>query len=526
MLDSYNARIAGNPYLVGTFACIGGALFGFDISSMSAILNNNAYAEQYGSPGPDAQGAIVASMPAGSLCGALIVSFLADRIGRKKSIILAGLIWIVGSILQCASVNRGMLVVGRVIAGVAVGIASAVVPVYQSELTPPAIRGRMVSFQQWAITWGILIQYFIGFGCSYLEGPKSFRIPWGLQMLPAVILSSGMLLFPESPRWLYDHHREEEALQLLADLHGKGNRSDPLVVLEYEEIKAQVEFERAEGAKSYMDLVKPGMIRRVHLGTSLQMWSQLSGMNIMMYYIVYVFEGAGITGRRANLVSSSINYVLNVVMTIPAIIFIDKWGRRPMLLVGMALMGTWLYLVGGLQARFGNWGLSESGDRIWLVEGNQAATNAIIACSYLFVCSFAITMGPVSWTYPAEIFPMRVRAKAVSFSTATNWTFNTALAFAVPPGLASIAWKTYFIFGTFNFAGWLHVFFMFPETAGRTLEEVEEIFAQGHKFAAWKIKREVGRRMAEQARESGKIDHKQHTYDHDGKVTPPQQTAV
>lgn len=146
-------------------------------------------------------------MPAGSLCGALIVSFLADRIGRKKSIILAGLIWIVGSILQCASVNRGMLVVGRVIAGVAVGIASAVVPVYQSELTPPAIRGRMVSFQQWAITWGILIQYFIGFGCSYLEGPKSFRIPWGLQMLPAVILSSGMLLFPESPRWLYDHHR-------------------------------------------------------------------------------------------------------------------------------------------------------------------------------------------------------------------------------------------------------------------------------------------------------------------------------
>lgn len=185
--------------------------------------------------------------------------------------------------------------------------------------------------------------------------------------------------------------------------------------------------------------------------------------NIMhRYYIVYVFEGAGITGRRANLVSSSINYVLNVVMTIPAIIFIDKWGRRPMLLVGMALMGTWLYLVGGLQARFGNWGLSESGDRIWLVEGNQAATNAIIACSYLFVCSFAITMGPVSWTYPAEIFPMRVRAKAVSFSTATNWTFNTALAFAVPPGLASIAWKTYFIFGTFNFAGWLQCVDSFP----------------------------------------------------------------
>jgi sugar porter (SP) family MFS transporter len=479
---------------VAPFACIGGALFGFDISSMSAILNNNAYADTFGNPGPDAQGAIVASMPAGSLIGALLVSWLADKIGRKKSIMLSGAIWVIGSTLQCAAVNRGMLVVGRIISGLSVGIASATVPVYQAELTTPSIRGRMISMQQWAITWGILIQYFIGFGCSYLEGPKSFRIPWGLQMLPGFILALGMILFPESPRWLYDHHRESEALQVLADLHGKGDKNNSLVQLEYEEIRQQVEFERSEGAKSYLDLLKPGILRRVHLGTSLQMWSQLSGMNIMMYYIVYVFEGAGVTGRRANLVSSSIQYVLNVAMTIPAIIFIDKWGRRPMLLIGTFLMGTFLYLVGGLQAGFGHWGLSEGGDRIWLVKDNDSATKGIIACSYLFVCSFAITMGPVSWTYPAEIFPMRVRGKAVSFSTAANWTFNTALAFAVPPGLASIAWKTYFIFGTFNFAGFLHILFMFPETAGRTLEEVEDIFSQGHVFSAWKIKRNVGKK--------------------------------
>ncbi|KAF8902979.1 general substrate transporter [Mucidula mucida] len=448
-------------------------------------------------PGSDAQGAIVAAMPAGSLVGALMVTQLADRIGRKKTIILSGLIWVIGSILQCASVNRGMLVVGRIISGISVGIASAVVPIYQSEITEPRIRGRLVSLQQWSITWGILIQYFVQFGCSYIDGVASFRIPWGLQMIPAIFLSAGMLIFPESPRWLFDHGREEEALEILADLHGGGDPNIELVLLEFEEIKEQVLFERTEGAKSYLDLLKPGMPRRVGLGMALQMWSQLSGMNVMMYYIVYVFQGAGITGRRGNLISASVQYVLNVVLTIPAIIYIDKWGRRPMLLAGTLLMGFFLFLVGGLQGGFGDWG-EVDGARVWVITGHDSITKGVIVCSYFFVCSFAITMGPVSWTYPAELFPLKVRAKAVSISTATNWVFNFALAWAVPPGLSNIAWKTYLIFGTFNFAAFIHIFFMYPETVGRSLEEVEDIFKQGHVFTAWKIGKHVGKKTLEE----------------------------
>jgi len=490
---SYNAKIASNPYVVGSFACIGGGLFGLDISSMSGVLNNEFYLKQFNFPNPTAQGGIVAAMPAGSLIGALAVTQLADRIGRKKTIILAGLIWIMGSILQCASINRGMLVVGRIISGISVGLASAVIPIYQSEITAPAIRGRIISLQQWSITWGILLQYFIQFGCSYINGVASFRVPWGLQMIPAIILSLGMTVFPESPRYLLDHGYEGEALRVLADLHGGGDKSNEDVVLEYEEIKQQVYFERTEGAKSYMDLMKPGNPRRVMLGMCLQMWSQLCGMNIMMYYIVYVFEGAGLTGRRTNLIADSIQYVLNVVFTVPAIIYIDKWGRRPMLLVGTLLMGFWMFLVGGIQGRFGEWS-DASGSNVWVITGNQAATRAVIVCSYLFVCSFAITMGPVSWTYPAELYSLKVRGKAVSLATASNWAFNTALAFAVPPGLNTIAWKTYFIFGTFNFAAFLHVYFMYPETVGRTLEEVEEIFNQGHMFTAWKIGKDVGKK--------------------------------
>ncbi|TEB26103.1 glucose transporter [Coprinellus micaceus] len=510
----YNARIASNPYVVGSFACIGGGLFGLDISSMSGVLNNNHYKEQFGFPGPGAQGAIVASMPAGSLLGALTVTQLADRLGRRKTVILAGIFWVIGSILQSASVNRGMLVVGRIISGISVGLSSAVVPIYQSEITAPAIRGRMVSLQQWAITWGILIQYFIQFGCSYIDGVASFRIPWGLQMIPAIVLSLGMLFFPESPRWLFDHGKEDEALQVLADLHGQGDPKHPLVQLEYEEIKQQVYFERTEGAKSYLDLLKPGNPRRVMLGCTLQSWSQLTGMNVMMYYIVYVFEGAGLTGRRSNLIADSVQYVLNVALTIPAIIYIDRWGRRPMLLAGTLAMGFWLYLVGGLQGRFGHWGTLD-GKTVWLVENNDSATKAIIVCSYFFVCSFAITMGPVSWTYPAELYSLKIRGKAVALATASNWAFNTALAFAVPPLLDAIGWKTYFIFGTFNFACFIHVFFMFPETVGRSLEEVEEIFKSGHVFTAWKIGRDVGRKDV-----AGVVQEREHSDEEKGTATP------
>ncbi|KZP22116.1 general substrate transporter [Athelia psychrophila] len=497
MAKGYNAYIASNPYIVGSFACIGGGLFGLDISSMSGVLANPHYLKTFNTPGPNAQGAIVAAMPAGSLVGALAVMALGDRYGRKKVVILSGMIWVIGCILQAASVNRGMLVAGRIIAGISVGLSSAVVPLYQSEITAPAIRGRIVSLQQWSITWGILIQYFIQFGCSYINSVASFRIPWALQMIPAIILSLGMTFFPESPRWLIDHGREEEALEILADLHGQGDQTNELVVLEYEEIKGQVYFEREQGAKSYADLLAPGIVRRVVLGCSVQMWAQLSGMNVMMYYIVYVFQGAGLTGTRGNLIADSVQYVLNVAFTIPAIIYIDRWGRRPMLLVGTFFMGFWLCLVGGLQGGFGAWGLVND-SRVWVIEGHASVTNGIIVCSYLFVCSYAITMGPVSWTYPAEIFPMKVRSKAVSLSTAANWMFNFALAWAVPPGLSTIAWKTYFIFATFNFAACIHVFFCFPETAGRTLEEIEDVFAQGHVFSAWKVKRDVGKKTVEE----------------------------
>lgn len=182
-----------------------------------------------------------------------------------------------------------MLIVGRVIAGICVGITSSLVPVYQSEIAPKEIRGRIVSLQQWAIAWGILIQYFIQYGSSFVGGgpkaehqsPTAFRIPWAIQALPALALVIGLVWFPKSPRWLASKDRWEEALGVLADIHGGGNRNDPKVLAEYQEIEDSIRFEREEAINSYSALVKPKMLKRVLLGVSIQMWSQLCGMNVM-----------------------------------------------------------------------------------------------------------------------------------------------------------------------------------------------------------------------------------------------------
>ena len=470
-------------------------LFGFDISSMSAILGTQQYKcyfnqgpdgpPQCSGPRADVQGGITAAMPGGSFLGALASGFLSDIFGRKKSIMMGAIVWCIGSIIVCASQNIGMLIVGRFINGISVGICSAQVPVYVSELAKPSMRGRVTGCQQWAITWGILIMFYVSYGTSFLDGPKAFRVPWALQMIPAILLFIGLMFTPESPRWLAKKDRWEDCHAVLTLVHGKGNPNHPWVTKEYREIQEMCEFERRNADVSYLELFKPKMINRTHIGVFTQIWSQLTGMNVMMYYITYVFGMAGLSGN-ANLVASSIQYVINVLMTVFALIFIDRWGRRWPLLIGAMFMATWMYANAGLLAAHGEkappGGVDHVPEESWVIRG--APAKAVIACTYLFVAAFAPTWGPVSWIYPPELYPLRVRGKAVALSTSANWIFNFALSYFVPPAFVNIQWKVYIIFGVFCTAMAIHVFFMFPETSGHTLEEVETMFLSG--VPAWK----------------------------------------
>lgn len=480
---------ATNVYFICAFASIGGGLFGFDISSMSGVLGTEAYKRYFHNPRSYGQGAITCAMPFGSLVGALSSSFIADKYSRRSSIQIASIFWILGSIIQCASVNVAMLVVGRVIAGLCVGIASSICPVYQAEIAPKEIRGRVVSLQQWAITWGILIQYFIQYGASWVGGgpndpnqpTSAFRIPWGVQIVPAVILFFGLYFLPKSPRWLASKDRWEEAIQVMAALHGGGDVNHPKVLAEYQEIEEVLRFEREEAISSYNQLTEPKMFKRVLLGMSIQMWSQLCGMNIMMYYIVYIMEGANI---GSPLLAAAIQYILNVTLTLPAIVYLDRFGRRPAMLIGSFLMMTFLFINGALQAVYGQANVppltnSTNSDISWIVHDNKKVSQTIVAFTYLFVCAFATTWGPTSWTYPAEIYPLKIRAKAVSLATASNWFWNCVLAFAVPPLLWNINWKMYMLFATFNGLAFIHMFFTAPETKGKTLEEMDDVFNSG-----------------------------------------------
>ncbi|KAH4612425.1 hypothetical protein HBI26_150120 [Parastagonospora nodorum] len=508
----------GNIYGITAIAVVGGGLFGFDISSMSAILPTQQYrcyfnqgprgppfgpeGESCSGPEASVQGGITAAMPGGSFVGALVSGYLTDKLGRRRAIQIGCAIWIIGSIISCAAQNIGMLIAGRFINGFAVGICSAQVPVYVSELAPPSKRGRVVGSQQWAITWGILIMYYISYGCVYMDGAKAFRVPWALQMVPAIFLAIGIVFLPESPRWLARHDRWEETHAVLTLVHGKGDPNSPFVKLEMDEIKQMIEFERQNADVSVMELFKPRMINRLHIGIFTQIWSQLTGMNVMMYYITYVFAMAGLSGD-INLIASSIQYVINVVMTVPALVYMDRWGRRPMFVIGATLMATWMFANAGLMATYGHaapeGGVGGITEQSWEITG--APSHAVIACTYLFVASYAPTWGPASWVYPPEIFPLRLRGKAVALTTSSNWIFNFALSYFVPPAFVNIQWRVYIIFGVFCTAMAIHTFFMFPETAGKTLEDVEEMFMEG--VPAWKTRVDYSNsRRAEQ----GEVD--------------------
>ncbi|KAI9361962.1 general substrate transporter [Pilaira anomala] len=481
------AKIFSNVYMIGAFSAIAGILFGFDIGSNSGVIGIEQYQVYFNRPNSLLQGGINGALSAGCFVGALISGYPADRFSRKYTLIGASFIFIVGAVLQAASNGVVMLCFGRVLAGISVGVTSMVVPLYQSEIAPKEIRGRIVAVQQWSITWGIMISFWIQYGCQYLNSTAAFRIPWGIQAVPAVVLCSGMWFFPFSPRWLADKGRMEEALQVLADIHGNGDKNHPRVVQEMEEISATIHFDTQVASHRYRDLLKPGIPYRVFLGVSLQIWQQLTGMNIIMFYVVFLFQQAGIgSSQEATLLSSGISYVVNVVMTIPAILFVDKWGRRPTLIFGALAMSAFLWIVGGILSS-GEWYTNENGKASVNLNDKHKA-NGVVVCIYLFVAAFATSWGPLGWIYPAEIYPLRVRALAVSLSTASNWLFNWILNFVVPMLMEEIHYGLYLLFAAFNFLMCLHVFFAYPETKGYTLEEIDVVFENNPRK---KIPREV-----------------------------------
>ncbi|PLB41532.1 sugar transporter [Aspergillus candidus] len=464
-----------NVYFVALIATVGGMLFGFDISSMSAIIGTDQYIEYFDNPHGARQGAINSALAAGSVVGSLMAGPISDKIGRRDSIMFASIWWLVGTAIQAGVSGFGTLMAGRVLNGVCVGITSSQVPVYLAEISQKEKRGSLIVIQQLAIEWGILIMFFIGYGCSFIPGPSSFRLAWGLQFVPCVIMIIGLPFLPRSPRWLAKVNRAEEAILTLARIQANGNVDDPLVVAEWEEITTVLAAER-EALPGWRKFVYNGMWRRTMAGFTVQAWQQLSGANVMTYYVVYIFQMASLTGNIL-LISSGIQYALFIIFTSIIFFYIDKTSRRDLLMYGALGMAICHFVVGGVlsSGEIVPEGINGNLNVQVRVEGSKAHT--VIAFSYLLIIVYALTLAPVAWVYAAEVWSLETRASGMSIAAVGNWLFNFALGLFVPPGFANIRWKMFITFGVMCVGAAVQVFFTYPETCGKTIEEVEELFS-------------------------------------------------
>ncbi|KAK9312231.1 general substrate transporter [Lipomyces starkeyi] len=465
-----------NVYSISAFIALGGVLIGFDVSSMAGVVGTQPYQSYYGNPLGVRQGGITGAIAAGSVIGALSSSALGDLLSRKVTIQLGAVLWCIGASLQASSTGIAMLIVGRIVSGLCIGMTSALVPIYQSEIAPHKIRGRIVSLQHCAIALGTMIQYFIQYGCSFLDSQAAFRLPWALQTVPGILLFIGLFWLPSSPRWLATKDRWDDVLHVLAFLRtSTGDINDPLVLAEYKEIEEEMRIERAE-LSSYRALFSKKMRRRLFLAMAIMGWSQLCGFNSLLFFILYIFDSATISNP---LLAASILYIIFLSASIPTFLWNDRWGRRASLLVGTLSLAFWMYLIGGLFAHFGEPNRVENQPFTWLIIDHPAASHCIQASAYLAAASFAMSFGAVKWIYCPEIMPLRIRTKGVGLAVATNWATNLMLALAMPALLRTIRWRVFVVFGSICIAAFIHIWLCAPETKQRTLEEMDEIFEHG-----------------------------------------------
>ncbi|KAJ5520821.1 hypothetical protein N7463_001274 [Penicillium fimorum] len=461
-------------YLYGISPCTGGLAFGYDTGSMSGILSMPRFLMYFNHPSNFMQGGITASILAGAFAGSLITgAFLADRLGRKKTILFGS------AIFTCAANNIESLVAGRVINGLGNGCLAMMVPLYQSEIAPREIRGRIISIQQCFINFGILIAFWIQYGTSYIDSDASWRLPMGLQMLATIALHFTMYFLPESPRWLVQQDRWEEALVVLAKIHASGNKDDEYVLAELSEIRSKIDLEKTLEKPSYFQLLFGSQRRRMYIGVGVQLWQSLTGINVIMYYAVFLFRQAGIYGSTASLLANGIQGVVLNLFTLPNMFYIDRWGRRTPMIIGGIGMGISMMIIGVLMKTMGDPFYDPLTQKTNFHFASDVASRTTIAFVYIYVAIFGLTWACVAWVYPPEIFSMNMRGRATSMTTATNWFVNFWFALYIPTAMEQISWKLYIIFAGLCYLMAIVIYLFYPESAGKTLEEMDLLFQEG-----------------------------------------------
>jgi sugar porter (SP) family MFS transporter len=447
---------------VGGVTFLAGLLFGYDQGVISGALP--LLKEDLGLSTLESE-IITSWVTLGALFGALIAGATADRIGRRWTAVAAGILFAGGALIETVSPGAALLTVGRVVTGVGVGFASVVAPLYAAEMSPKWLRGRFVSTYQLAITVGIFFAYLAD---DALTSSDRWRLMFGLAVIPGVALAIGFLVMPESARWLLKMGRRDQARSSAVKVGGPEAADRELATIE-----ADLQAEAREGEASWGEVFSPVLRRALWVGLGLAVLQQVTGINAIIYYANEIFAEAGFTTAEAQAKATLYAVgLVNVLATLIAVAWVDRFGRRPLLLTGVVGMGVSLAAVGVSFATLSTSAASEQ----------HATTGGIVTVIALvvFIASFAFSMGPIVWTMISEIYPNRVRGRAISVATAVNWF----AAFLVAQFFLSIVdaigeSTTFFVFSLLCVVTFVFVWFLVPETKGRSLEEIQTRWVRG-----------------------------------------------
>ncbi|MEJ7841208.1 MAG: sugar porter family MFS transporter [Rubrobacter sp.] len=447
-MSSQSAEVGrvGSNKLVYFFGALGGLLFGYDTGVIAgAILFIN---KDLGLS-PFMSGLVVSSLLVGAMVGAAFAGPIADATGRRKLVLVAAVVFALGAIGAALATSAGMLVLFRVVLGLAVGAASLIVPLYLAEVAPTEIRGAVASLNQLMIVTGILIAYIAN---SALAGAEAWRWMIGLAVVPSALLFLGMLFMPETPRWLVSKDREEEAREVL-----RRTRNEVAVEAEMNDIKRVESQEEGGLGELLASWVRPALL----VGMGLAIFQQIIGINTIVYYAPTTLTNVGFGNSAAILANAGIG-VINVTMTLVAIRFIDRVGRKPLLLVGAA----------GMALSLGILGLTS----LLLPEPSGVGLVGIVTlvCLALFIAAFAVSWGPIVWVMLGEIFPLKVRGSAMAVATVLLWGANFVVSLSFPVLLEALGLGWLFLgYALIGLAALLFVRYFVTETKGRSLEKIE-----------------------------------------------------
>ncbi|GAA5907793.1 hypothetical protein JCM6882_004559 [Rhodosporidiobolus microsporus] len=472
--------LTGTKLITAITACstVGFLLFGYDQGVMSGIITGEEFIQTFPACDEAVQGASKASLlqatytsiyELGCLAGAIFALFFGNKTGRRRMMILGASVMVVGVIIQVTAFkghHAGVqFCIGRVITGIGNGMNTSTIPSWMAECSRAHNRGLLICIEASMIATGTAIAYWIDFGLSYVHTSVNWRFPIAFQVVFAILLIWGVLYLPESPRWLMHEGRHVEAQQIIAALAGEKYDSEATVV-QTRLIMQGIEQSHQLGVIKKRNMFTNGPtqhFRRMLVGSSSQIFQQIGGCNSVIYFCPVIFQQYLGLDRQLSLILGGVNVTVYALAAFGSYFTIERFGRRKMFLVG-------------------SWGqmISMIITFACLIPGTASAANGAVFGLFLFLFFFGSTWLELPWLYPAEINPLRTRTNANAVSTLSNWLFNFAVVQFTPPFLESTAWGCFLFFACWNALFIPVVYFFYPETAGKTLEEIDLMFASAY----------------------------------------------